>query len=223
VDHTSTIQQEITMTTKIKVSVTSDIFSSNQVMNFSRVAKTDYPLGGANWVTEGLSRIESIQVVLRFVYDLVLHNLREDKFWLLIGSSTWQPDNRLIRHKRLWGALKARGIEVPEGSDKKEVTLESDGRVKFFGAVQLSEALLECAAKAIVDERCAYLIALSEHSAINDLLNVGWSGDFRDDDYVRAYAAEHEVLVFKRVGEFDDRETGLAAIGKPSRLKKITS
>jgi hypothetical protein len=161
--------------------------------------------------------------VLRFVYDLILHNLREDKFWLLVGTSTWQPDNRLIRHKKLWGVLKARGIEIPDDSDKKEVMVESGGRVKFFGAVQLSENLLEFAAKAIVEERCVYLIASSEHSAINDLLNVGWTGDFRDDDYLRAYAAGHEIMLFKRVGEFDDREIGLAAVGTPSRVKKLTS
>lgn len=211
------------MTTPIKVESTVDIFSANNVMNFTQVSDKGLALGGATWLTSGVSHLESVTTVLRFVYDLILNNLRSDKFWLLIGSSTWQQDTRIVRHKKLWGALKARGIEIAGGKDAKEIALESQGKIKFFGAICLTESSLESVAKAIAEEQCAYLVASSEKSTIHDVLEVGWLGDFRDDTYLRAFAAEHDVVLFKRIGEFDDPERGLAAIAKPQILAKLLS
>ncbi|TFW34400.1 hypothetical protein [Massilia horti] len=211
------------MITKMEIDSTHDIFCRNDVLNFEKLTGANYVLGGATWLASSPSDIESMTFVSRFVYDVVQRNLSGYQFWLLIGTTALQPDTRITRHKKLWGALKSRGIEIIDGIDAQEVTHELDGGLKFFGAVRLSESSLKSTAKAVMEEHCSYFLASPNEFSIRDLLNIGWSGDFFfNDTSLLAYAAEHEVVLFKPLGEFDDiGERGLGAIGKPQLLEKL--
>lgn len=209
------------MTTSVEISSTENIFCANEVMNFSGVSSARYELGAALWLTRGLSHIDAMTVVLQLVYEKILNSLNGSKVWFIAGNSAWQQDTRIVRHHKLWRALKARGVEIQQGSDTQEVLIEAGGKLKFFGATQLSCGSLQSAAKALVSERCTYLLVSTRDFNIAELLNEGWSGELRHDSNLLSCAFEHDVLVFARIGEFDDPERGLGAIGNPRILKKL--
>jgi hypothetical protein len=212
------------MTTDIRVVSAPDLLVDNEVINLGYVRKQDgHALAGVSWSVEGVSTFESLLSTLRFVYGLIGKKLLDYRVWLFIGNSAWQPDTRIVRHRKLWGALAARGIEVSNTSEKQEMMCESDGELKFFGAAQLSELSVRSVSKAFLDERCTYLVALPNSIGPENILGIGGSGILREDSKFIDALIEHGGLLVKRYGEFDDNEKGVVAVGRPDIVKLLIS
>lgn len=138
------------------------------------------------------------------------------ELWLLAGTRAWQPDTRVVRHYKLWGALRARGFKVPSDLQSgEEVMIHSEGKLKFFGATNLSELAPENAAQFLLKEQCAYIVALPRGLPLHTLLELGWAGELPVDCAIISHVVEANALLLKRIGEFDDLERGLVAIGAP--------
>jgi hypothetical protein len=212
------------MTIDIRVVSVPDIFVDNEVINLGRVRQQEGSvLAGASWSVVGVPAHDALLSTLRFVYGLIGEKLHNYIVWLFIGNSAWQPDTRIVRYRKLWGALAARGMEISNTFDKQEVMCESDGKLKFFGVAQLSELSIRSAAKVIFEERCTYLVALPSSTGPGDFLGIGWSGDLVEDSKFINGLAEYDGLLIKRFGEFDDEERGLVAIGRPELVKLLIS
>lgn len=210
------------MTTDIRVVSAPDVFVDNEVINLGRVRQQGGPaLAGASWSIMGVSAHEALLSILRFVYGLIGEKLLNYRVWLLIGNSAWQPDTRIVRYRKLWDALTARGIGVSNTFDKQEVMRESEGKLKFFGVTQLSELSIRSVAKVISEERCTYLVALPSSSRPEDFLGIGWSGDLAEDSKFIDGLAERDGLLIKRFGEFDDEGRGVVAVGPPELVKLL--
>ena len=212
------------MITDIRSASAEDLSVDNEVMNFRRAPLPESnTLAGASWSTLVISSspYEALLSVFRFVYSLIEKKLPDYEIWLLIGDSLWQRDTRIVRYYKLWGGLKARGIEILHASHAQVVMLEAEGKLKFFGATQLSELSAGSAVKVLLEEHCTYLVALPRHLEPQDILGIGWSGRFAEDSSVIAYISKSGGLLLKRIGEFDDEDIGLAAIGQPELVKAL--
>lgn len=210
------------MTTKSKFAWVDDASGPNEVFNLGGLnLPSNYSLGAATWLTDAKSPSDSLLMILRTVCDQIQSKLPRYKIWLLAGTSAWQPDTRIIRHRGLWGALRTRGIELDRSSDEPEVILERDGKLKFFGAALVSDAALAAVTKALLVERCTYLIALPAHIAVNNLVALGWSGSLREDVALLDNVNRTGGVIISKVGEFDDIETGLVAIANRAIIEKL--
>jgi hypothetical protein len=220
---TSMTLEEITMTTSVKVDVASDLFVKNEVMNFNQDASGfTTPLAGASWVSAESSQRKFIACISNTVLELVERNLPEHVVWLFVGTSTWQPNTRVVRHYKLWGALKVRGFNLPSINKLAEqVTIESSIGLKFFGAVRLADFEIEDAVQILFGENCTYLVALPKNIEPHYLLKTGWSGDLTLDASFINFLALSNALLLKRVGYFDDCERDIVAIGQPSVVNTL--
>lgn len=204
---------EIIMTTDIKVASAPDLLVSNDVFNIRCAKKREgWGLSVASFLTAGTSS-ESVSSVLSYLYELTEKKLPSYDLWFFIGNSAWQPDTRIIRHRKLWGPLKFRGYEVVGGSNSQECIVEAEGKIKFFGALHLSKLSIETVANVLEGERCSYVVALPSGFDVKVILDKGWSGDIEEDLSLCCLISESQGLLFKRIGDFDDGERGFISIG----------
>lgn len=210
------------MTTNIRFSSVSNLTVDNDVMNLRwSHSLPDGPPGGATWLITGYSANESLRFVLAVVFSAIQEKFPEYNLWLLVGNSAWQPDTKIVRYYKLWGALAARGIKISHGMCSQEVMVEYGGKLKFFGAVKISELSIGSVANALSQERCAYLAALPSHVSPEMIITDGWSGDLEEDFKLISYAMKEKGLVLRRVGEFDDVEKGLIAVGETALIERL--
>ncbi|GGY72029.1 hypothetical protein ACFFTM_02505 [Pseudoduganella plicata] len=204
----------------IKLSFSENILDINDVINVrSYGAPGSCELGGATWLEAGVAPYDSLLAVLRFIYRLVQRKLPRHRMWVLIASPAWQPDTRITRYHKLWGALKARGIEISHACEASEYVVASNEGVKFFGSICISELSLPSVAKALLAEKSAYILSCSGQSTMEQLVETGWRGELGHDMALIESVTKSDSLLFKVLGEFDDRERGLVGIGKPNLLR----
>lgn len=209
------------MTTDIRVASALDLSRENEVINLgARVAGNSPILSGLRLTVVDSEPYNSILDVFRFTFGLVYREFPGYRIWVLVGNAAWQPDTRIVRYRKLWAALKMRGVEVTHAEDFCEVMKESGGRLKFFGAARLSELSIHSVVGVVLKERCSYLIVLPINETPFELLEMGWSGDI-DDLYLFApFLFRRRGLAMRTVGEFDDEERGLVVVG-PSEIVTI--
>ncbi len=199
-----------------------DVSKENETYN---IGKNNLPenikVAAASWLSTLGSRYDARLLVLRLIFSLVMTKIPGFTFWYFIGDSAWQDNTRIVRHKKLWKRLKSRGIEVTHFSDSYEEMLERDNKLKFFGAILLSELSIESVVKTLNEESCSYIVALPESANIKEALCLGWDihGGF-DKDLLR-YVINNKGIIFKVVGEFDDPENGFVGLGVPELLKNL--
>lgn len=220
---TLTINLEIIMTIDIQVVSTPDISIANDVIN-PRWTEDDFKLvfSATNFLVADASNA-SLAGVLSFICRLIDKRLPEYDVWLLLGNSAWQPDTRIVRYRKLWGALKFRGDEISGGSGSQESVVEAYGKLKFFGALRFSELSIASLIDVIVEEPCLYIAATPKAFEFKCILDVGWSGSVAEDFSLCCQVCEENGLLFKQVGEFDDHEWGFISIGSPEIMEKLLS
>lgn len=209
------------MTIEIRIVTTPDVSVANEVVNLSYAQGHK---GGALSATSFLYAGPSgryLVDVLSFIFNLVSKKAPENDIWIFVGNSSRQPDTRIVRYRKLWGALKSRGLEILGGSNAKEITVDVDGGVKFFAALLLSEQSIESVVKVLLGERCSYILVLPKDVDAQAALEKGWSGDMSEDLSFYYYICGIRGLVFKRIGEFDDCEWGFLAIGSPDSMRAL--
>ncbi|WP_434704942.1 hypothetical protein J3P85_03565 [Pseudomonas sp. Z1-12] len=207
------MKSEIIMTTDVKVTSAPDLLVSNEVFNIRSARKREGGvLSVASFLTAGASS-DSVSSVLSYLYDLIEKKFPDCNLWLFLGSSAWQPDTRIVRHRKLWGALRFRGYEIVGGSNSQEYIVEAEGKIKFFGALRLSKLSIETVASVLEAERCSYVAALPKGFDVQIALDKGWSGDVEEDLSFHYLLSEKQGLLFKKVGEFDDGERGFISVG----------
>lgn len=215
------MKSEIIMTTDIKVTSAPDLLVNNEVFNIRCAGKRGGgELSVASFLTAGASS-DSVSSVLSYLYDLIEKKFPDYDLWFFLGSSAWQPDTRIVRHRKLWGALKFRGYEVVGGSNSQEYIVEAEGKIKFFGALRLSKLSIETVASVLETERCSYVAALPKGFDVRVALDRGWSGDVEEDLSFHYLLSEKQGLLFKKVGEFDDGERGFISVGLSEQISVL--
>ena len=210
------------MTTDIRVDSTMDASKENETYNINEaLLPSGLNIAAIRWLLSSRNHLEARVLVLRAIFSLILDKLPSLRLWCVVGDSTWQSDNKIIRHKKLFKRLKARGVEITHADNFAEEILEVDGKLKFFGATQLSELSIESAVKLMGEESCSYIVALPKECEINVLISKGWDAREAIDLSLLGRVVENNGLFFKVIGIFDDPESGYVGLGSPNLVRKL--
>lgn len=215
----------IIMTIDIIIESAQDLSVKNSVINLSNInLALRGPLAGISWSACSHVAYNAQLIVLNTVLKLLKIKKPSFEVWLLIGTSSWQPNTRIVRYNKLWGALMARGFKLPTWKESmKEVIIESDKKLKIFGMARLVDFNIEDIVKILSMEQCTYLAAVPSSLLLHEVLNVGWSGNLNEDARIIDLLVESEALLLKQFGEFDDSERGIIVVGNQSSVKALLS
>lgn len=216
------MSQATTMITDIKIISTNNALQGNDLINLDGIIKPDKcSLSAISWTTTKSSWRTTQLDILEYLYAQINSAIPGQNTWLLIGNYSWQPDNRITRHRRLWGGLKARGIEVPHGRNYQDSVTEGREGIKFFGAANLSKPALMSTLSAMLSERCSYIVGLPKDCEVSSFLNSGWTGKITEDINLICEISNLKGFVLKSIGEFDDPEHGFLYLGPSDIARKI--
>ncbi|MBY7903823.1 hypothetical protein KW530_21600 [Vibrio fluvialis] len=210
------------MTIDIRTVSTMDVFKENETYNLSESSQPlNLKIAAIRWLLSSRNHLEARILVLRLIFNLIVEKLPGLRLWCVVGDSAWQSDTRIIRHRKLFKRLKARGVEISHANNFVEELIECDGKLKFFGAAQLSELAIESVVNLMAEESCSYLIAVPDEFGIHALISRGWSSSGPIDTRLLCNIVENNGLVLKVVGAFDDPESGFVGMGKPEQVKTL--
>ncbi|SDI92085.1 hypothetical protein [Pseudomonas abietaniphila] len=210
------------MTTNVEIATVKNVFEENDVLMLKKnLSMGNQPLTAATFFVKGTVRT-SVSFVLEYLYKKMVSNLDGFEAWLVLGNTARQPDTRIVRHRGLWGALKSRGLEVRGGSKAYEKAYEESGGIKFFGAQRLSTFSIASVSELLFQERCAYILLIPGGFAVQGMMDKKFCGELDDD-----LSGFMEVLqvggLLKKIGEFDDRESGFVMLATSEVLLKMVS
>ena len=210
------------MITEIKISRENDLSDPDQTINLNGENRCRLKLSAASFVASAKPH-DSLRAIFDFIHERVVENMPGYAAWLLLGNSAWQPGSRIVKYLGLWGGFKSRGIEVPQGSHSIVHTMERDGKLKFFGGIRLSDLSDGTILQAFLAERCSYVAIVPIDLDMEEALLIGWSGKISEDLMLFEYVAEGNGLLMAKIGEFDDLDRGVVAVGKRQVLDDLLS
>lgn len=210
------------MTTNLKHTSTMDVSKENDTYYISEDNLTENTkVGASSWLLPTTNHFEARLTVLKIIFKLILVKMPNLKLWYLVGDSAWQNDTRIIRHKKLFRRLKARGVGVTHSTETIENVLEYEGKLKFFSAACFSELSIDSVVKTIAEEPCSYIVAVPDTFDIKSALSNGWEMSDYVDRNILNNVVESSGLLFKVVGAFDDQESGFVGFGMPELVTKL--
>jgi hypothetical protein len=137
---------------------------------------------------------------------------------LLIGSSTWQPNTRIVRYYGLKGAMERQGFLTPP---MEEIILETENKIKYFG-ISVIKNESSWLPKILVGQPNCYLCVTKNPLGISNIPKTGWTGNYAMDlDFILNIAFAGGILI-KRFGDFDDIERGLLMVGSSDLIEKMS-
>ena len=149
--------------------------------------------------------------------DTVYANFPTYSLRLLASNSSWQPNTAIVKHLKLWGALKRRVIDI-SNRENTEVSISGENGVKFFGEVKMGKSDTDIALQILAKERMSFVICLpNDHSTnLDKYIDKNWA-EARSFDYsfwtaIITYTCLCNGIFLRIFGEFDDREVGVTAV-----------
>jgi len=220
---TSMIPTEIIMTIEARIVCSMDIFSENDVLTLDRqLFPANLQLGAIEWAVERGVRVDVFPMLFGAVLDDVGRRFGGHEVWLITGHSAWQPDTKVVRHRKLFNSLKMLGIGLEETCDRFEFLIERDGKLKYFGAARLAPESVVAAGRTMTPRSCSYILVQPKGIGLGHLPAAGWTGQWNEDNGLVSAVANRNGLLFQRVGFFDDPEVGVVAVSSPLTLKQIS-
>ncbi len=210
------------MTIELKHTSTTDVSKENDTYYISEdKLPLSTKIGASSWLLPSTNLFEARFTVLKIIFSLIFAKMPNLKLWYFVGDSAWQSDTRIIRHKKLFKRLKARGVEITHTSKSIEHMKENNGKLKFFAATRFSELSIDSIVKAIAEEPCSYLVAVPDSFDIDSALSNGWDTSDYVDRNILHNVIQSGGLLFKVIGAFDDQESGFVGFGMPELVTQL--
>lgn len=216
--HISTTRLATTLTTRGRTVVALDASQPNDAFNLR--SQLGQPFAAVGWLFREPPR-EGHRLGFRALGISTRLVLPKHRLWLLAAHSAPQPNTATSRHRRIWGSLLARGINLPGGARTQEFVSASEGGLRWAGGLALREAAdLDAALDLIHAEPATLVVALDAalEREVEAVLKKGWSSSpGLPPSEILEWMVGREAVIFFPVGAFDDPESGVVGLG-PRRL-----
>lgn len=197
----------------------------NQALRLPPISDIGCILGGSSAIEIGGTK-EPQSEILHGLAIQVRERMPNARHWLMVGHSTWQPNNRLVIYNRLWRSLSYR-FSLPKGSRSEEFMVESEHGVRFFGYIEIETIHTDEILVVLQEERACTIVASWSDESRDELHNMAQSGWERAQigpplNFLKV-ACRNSIGVYTTLGDFDDRERGAAFIAHPRWIETIFS
>lgn len=212
------------MTTSVEVLRAGNIFEENAVLRVGALPDmSEVVLSAVTWsLTE--SPVQDAHVVgVEQAMEAIAGQSTAYKAYLLAAHSVPQPDTRIVRYRKLWSSLSARGLDVP-GEDLCEFVLEVEGGLRGFGLRRLANDEIAKAVTVIEHERASFLMIAPRQSEglLKKLTEKGWPDiEQKPLPEILVTVVETKAILLLLSGSFDDRTAGAIAIALPEALGEL--
>lgn len=142
--------------------------------------------------------------------------------YLLVGDSVYRENNRMTTYFKLWNYLKRNDLEVRNGIYSKEISLHSDNKVKFFGAIKITNSVvLQDVIELLIAQINSHLLIVQDSINVENLICNGFSYHVKENkEYLHKIISKNGLVIF-REGEFDDMYSGFLGIGNSDIVNKF--
>lgn len=204
------------MTTDVFTRYAEDISSANDIADFyGRYSITGTNISAVSWEVTNRTRREGGESLLRLMIKrlLLLNELDGVKLTVIVELSAVQPDSAVVNHKKLWGLLQDRGVNIDSIYDKVSFLKKNNDGLKVSGA-------------GVID--------LSQEGVISSLMNSENNVYFVINRYsskkiyygeVRSYWMNETWreggVVFFALGFFDEPSCEIAAMGNKREILNL--
>jgi hypothetical protein len=207
------------MTSESSLYRVTDVFGEDTSARWGEGLASNIGIRAIGWLTTAQGPRIAHSLAWRRLIDRVTLMFPEYCFYILAINSAPQPDTRIARYRKFWGGLTAGGLRVPEGKEIASFVLVSDATLRFTSVLRVELEASPIALEVVELERECHLIAVdggnNAEKILVSLAESGWITDrwLPSVEVVRQVCAANG-LVFWPVGQFDDRESGMAVVGR---------
>lgn len=211
------------MTTDFRQMYAADISQENEVFN---IPKNHIPSGivlsAMSWTQPGSYCEDKDKKILQKILNHLLTGGKSHVVWLCIGNSSWIPDNRIERYKKLWRRLEGAGIYCTDEMKKKEFTQERPGEVRYFGALKIENSdWANLVHGLMLWDNNSFIVVTPKDSDIDIMLEEGWSDFNLFNEFLINIISWRSFLMIKKYDNYDLFDCGYFAIGKKTQVSNI--
>ncbi len=209
------IKRATIMTIDYIVRTAADIHQSNEIANFNSLGIAEKNISAVSWELRKHGRGDgAINLLGRMAEKLCAdHNMVN--FFVFLQLSGYQPDNRIIRYKKTWGLLKARGYDVENLLDKFDVVTDTDSGLILSGFCRLSLSHLNDLKPLIKSEKNIFFGLLVDTDKENVDFNVTTRSDWMKLVWL------NNGVVFYLLGELDEPDCEVVALGEYKHISAL--
>lgn len=201
-----------------------DLFADNHVYSLNRSERfAESKIAGAAWLVRGDSVARAHARALEAAASVLGRSHVDFDRWLVDGDVSWFADSAVARRKSLWMSRMTAGRALPNGERRGGEALAGPLGLRRFGAVRLELGSETGALDVLEHERMSFLLLLPHENdnLVSDFL-VGWDREITGPSLdILEKTVLYGGMMLWLVGEFDDREAGVAVAGKPEVIQRL--
>ena len=152
--------------------------------------------------------------------------------WLFISDGPWKQATRIALHQKLWKNHRDLVLGAERGQKSDEVAIEAGGQIRYAGALEVTDELIERAIEsARVCSSCAIILSKREEVISQMSIRYIFSCAFPKQNGIEQTSVDWMNLamalcpqgdVLMRIsGLFDDREAAADLIANPQNLTAL--
>ncbi|WP_312140641.1 hypothetical protein [Pantoea septica] len=204
------------MATNVFTRCAEDISSANDIVDFhGRYSITGTNISAVSWEITNRTRREGSESLLRLMIKrlLLLDELEGVKLTVIVELSAAQPDSAMVNHKKLWGLLQDRGVNIESISDKVSfIKKNKDGlKISGVGVIDLSQ---EGVISSLINAENNVYFAISKYKPKKIDYGEGRS-------YWMNETWREGGVVFFALGFFDEPSCEIAAMGNKREILNL--
>ena len=215
-DRILTTLKVIIMTTNVFTRCAEDVSSANDIADFhGRYSITGKNISAVSWEITNRTRREGSESLLKLMIKrlLLLDELEGVKLTVIVELSAAQPDSAMVNHKKLWGLLQDRGVNIEGISDKVSFIRKNNDGLKISGAgvIDLSQ---EGVISSLINAENNVYFAISRYKPKKIDYGEGRS-------YWMNETWREGGVVFFALGFFDEPSCEIAAMGNKEEILNL--
>ncbi len=213
--HISIAQKGGILTIKFLEIWAENVLVENEVYNLCQEGiESGGELPARAWIADGTGIEECHEAALIHAAKQVLYSFPNAQLFLLSAHSALQPDNRISRHRQLWGSYRYSGLELESFRRSGECIHEVGGSLRVFGWAAIDLCSLRVVAELMEREIAAHVVVLrlAEVAGLDKLVEVGWDiPQHGPSAGIISTICAVGGQVLRLYGSHDDRGTGSIA------------
>lgn len=144
------------------------------------------------------------------------------KLFIVVGDDDFNESTRVIDYYKLWQSLSKHNLKVRNGKYSEEIELKKDGKVRFFGGIELlEEQSVSDGVDVMLARMTSHLLLIPSNIGVEGIIKSGFSRSLSENSSYISNVVNQGGIVLFREGYFDDTQTGFIGFGPRKLMEKV--